>query len=133
MRKKLKFMVALAVIASMFTITAQAKDFAFKITTKSVSQKVAENQRDRTAATWLLTNSNSSSSTFVVGTHVVDFRVRDLSRNPMSEVIQVRTFITNKAYPYTTTPINNQPLLLYAQLDESSTASSVTCYGKWFT
>lgn len=117
----------------MFTITAQAKDFAFTITTKGVSQKVGENQRDRTVATWLLTNSNTSSSTFVVGTHVVDFRVRDLGHNYMSDTVTVRTFITNVAYPYTTSPSINQPLLLYAQLDKSSQVSSVTCYGKWFT
>ena len=91
MKKLSKVMIATALIASMFTITAYAKNIGFSAT--RTSALVTSNTKDRTQNTWLITNTNMNNSQYFQTGDVIDFRIRSnpykTSTNAMSEVMKV--------------------------------------------
>lgn len=135
MKKLSKVMIATALIASMFTITAYAKDIGFSAT--RTSALVKSNTKDRTQNTWLITNTNMNNSQYFQTGDVIDFRIRSnpykTSTNAMSDVMMVSSFVTNYAYPYTVIPTSHQTVYLFAQVDSSSARNSFKYSGKWFT
>ncbi len=143
MKKHSKVLVAIAVISSMFTVTAYAKDIRFDIkrdtnqSAESASICVAHNTKDRIPDSWLITNSNSSYSTFVSGQDAIGFRVRSTETGgngtAMSDYFVVKTFVTNRAYVYTKVPDRGHTVYLHALVDSTSKHKSFWYDGKWFT
>lgn len=133
MKKHSKVLIALAVIASMFTVTAYAKDIKFSITKSDGATAITTNTKDRTQNSWLITNSDTSYSNFIAGEDVIGFRVRNTSKTAMSSYHTFTNFVKNYALPYTKTPTQGQTLVLWSQIDSTGDYSIINFEGKWFT
>ena len=136
MKKLSKVVIATALIASMFTITAYAKPLHFYITKSNGVQMVQTNKKDRTDSKWLITNSNTSYSDFVENSDVIGFKVKDYTDyhigNSMSSYHTFSRFVNNWPLSYTTVPIMRQDLALNAQIDSKGAYNYIHFEGAWY-
>lgn len=130
-----KILIAVATIASMFTMTVYAKEVNCTLTRDA--QNHQSNTKDRTANTWLMTNTNMNSTEYFQSGDIALFRIRATptggTNTAMSDNMVVKSFITNYAYPYTVTPVQGQSLYLFGQVGEESARPTFKYFGKWFT
>ena len=77
MKKTFKILIALAMVSSMFTVTAHAQPLKFYVTKSMGVKTVQTNTKDISGSTFWITNSNTSYSNFVENDDVIGFKVKD--------------------------------------------------------
>lgn len=77
MKKTFKLLIVLAMVSSIFTVTAQTRSLNFYIIKSMEIQTVQTNTKDRTDYKWTITNSDTSVSNFIEDEDIIGFKVKD--------------------------------------------------------